>query len=58
MTSCNPDDIGIETVVMTNSIGCDSIVTTITTFGNYLETCIRYTCVAGEAGVTIGHLYH
>ena len=37
-TSCNPADVGMDTLVLTNVLGCDSLVITATTLSPYSQT--------------------
>ena len=53
MTSCNPADVGTSTVTLTNQVGCDSLVTTITTLlPSDAVTIIATSCDPSQTGTT------
>ncbi len=52
--SCNPDDVGTESVTFTNSNGCDSIITTVTELvTGFNDTIYSTTCSLNNVGEVI-----
>ena len=54
LSSCNPDDVGVEVIVLTNTSGCDSTITITTTLLPSDETEIMAgSCNPDDVGVVV-----
>ncbi|MEZ5023197.1 MAG: SprB repeat-containing protein [Chitinophagales bacterium] len=54
LTTCNPANAGVSTITLTNTLGCDSIVTTITTLlPEVTNTVMATTLRSTIAGTTV-----
>ena len=57
LSSCNPDDVGVEVIVLTNTSGCDSTVTITTSLLPSDETEVMLgSCNPDDVGVVVVNL--